>query len=149
MTLPPSDKTDKTDKTPMDGKAAGVDFATLGALSHAKTGNVGPLARHIEAGGYICPATRRFLASHLRSEVKNPPGNRRIYAKICEDARTACHIMFLRRMLGKKRGQIFVMASEEKAKLAFLDLNPDMNLDTLTSILRRSRRRPKGVNKPR
>ncbi len=73
------------------------------------------------------PATRQFLASHLRGEVKNPRGVRRTYSKISEDARVASHIMFLRRVMGTWRGQRFVMASEEKAKNAFLDENPDMN----------------------
>ncbi len=61
MTLPPSDKTDKTDETRFDGKAAAMDFATLDSLSHAMTGNLEPLAKHIEAGGYICQRLGSFL----------------------------------------------------------------------------------------
>lgn len=126
-----------------------VDFSTLDLLSHAMSGNVAPLAKHIEAGGHICPATRQFLASYLRGEVKHPRGNRRTYAKIVQDAQIAGQIMFLRRVLGRSRGERLLLASEEKAKNAFIDLNPEMNSDTLKTILRRAKGRAKRVSKSR
>lgn len=57
------------------------DFATLEPLSHAAMGDPVPLADHIEAEGYICPATRAFIADYLRGDVVKKKGNRRTFAQ--------------------------------------------------------------------
>lgn len=116
-----------------------MDFATLAVLAHAKSGDIRPLAKHIEDGGYICPETRLFLARYLRGKLRYRPGNRRTYSQVEREATLASTILYLRRQMGRETGEGFKLASEYAAIEAYLKLDETANRATLRSLLRRGK----------
>lgn len=59
-----------------------ADIEEVGALLHAESGDLEPLAKYIERGGAIGPETRRFLVAHLRGEIPKRRGLKRTWAQV-------------------------------------------------------------------
>ncbi len=95
---------------------------------HAYSGDAKPLAKHIQAGGELSPCMREFLVSHLRGEIRLGPGRRRTFEQKQRDRNIGEDVRFYQEVLEVSRA---------KAIERYLDDNPDVNRDTLKSILMR------------
>lgn len=110
-----------------------MDIADLGGpLAHAQTGNLEPLARHIESGGPISAGMRAFLAAHLRDQLPKKRGNKRTFSQIEMEARILIELHMI---------QIFERVTANKALDIFLDRQPDLNRETVKGYLRKSKAR--------
>ena len=111
-----------------------MDFSTFDIRLHAESGNMEPLARHIEAGGHLCPGLRKILAAQLRGEMKY---RRRSWAQQRLEDRIVLAVYGIRLMERERIGK----CSEYRAAQIYLDRHPDMNPETLKTYLRNVRRR--------
>jgi len=95
-------------------------------------GEVEPFARFIEDGGELCPEARKFLAEHLRGEIKRQRGNPKVAADMERRMRAVNEI---------RATQFATKCSEYAAVTAYLQRHKAANRDTVRSWLRRSRTR--------
>lgn len=104
-----------------------ADFATEALTSWAQKGDLEPLARHIESGGFIGPTIREFLVAHLRGKILKRPGVKA--TKSAQDYRAAVAMdIWFACVLGGK--------SLYRAQLDYCNRHQTMNLETLKSICR-------------
>lgn len=109
-----------------------MDFSTMDILAHAETGNIEPLARHLEDGGDIGVSMRKFLAAHLRGELDIRPGNKRTLSQIEMECAVCLDIIYKMQMHD---------CSEYRAIEMYLDENPKANRETVRGYLKKQRRR--------
>lgn len=95
----------------------------------AWAGDVEPFARFIEEGGELGLNARKFLAQHLRGEIKRQRGNPRIAADAERRLRAVNQI---------RATQIAMNCSEYAAIKVYLQFNKRANRDTVRSWLKRS-----------
>lgn len=114
--------------------SADVDLALLDLTAHAMSGNLEPLAQHIESGGNLDRPTREFLAAYLRGEIKFKRGNRRTYFQEAKEQRAVSYVRSLRfhyAVLHGSRGSL------ARAVRTFLDKHPEMSEETLKTYMKR------------
>jgi hypothetical protein len=140
------------------------DLAEIEVLMHVESGEIEPLAKHIEKGGGLGPDLRRWLADHLRG--KNHPkkqGVKRLWSQIQLEMRVADHVRYIQneqwlydavekfgveyckeqfadndkyaRFVAENRKPI----TEYRAVKLYLEAHPKMNLDTLRTYLRKAK----------
>jgi hypothetical protein len=115
-----------------------VDLTNIDLVLHAQSGDLRPLADHIENGGAIDGNIRQFLAQYLRGEVQWKPGNKRTWGQVKMESRVIRElqtIAFMMLLEGNEK------VSEYAVKQAFLARNEDMNENTLSGYIKKFKER--------
>ena len=115
------------------------DLATHHVLRALKQGDVEPLARHLEEGGYLCQTLRDFLAASVRREIEYARGNKRTLAQMQKEDKHLLEIALIRADAAAD-GQLI---SEHAAMKKYLERHPEMNEETLKGYVRKSKSRKK------
>lgn len=96
----------------------------------ADSGEFEPLAKHLESGAELTLCMREFLAAHLRGEVRFNRGRRATFAQEQLDRQVSDDVKLYGELLNVTAGE---------ARDRYLDAHPNMNPETLRSILKRHR----------
>ena len=128
-----------------------LDIEEVEILLHAESGEIEPLAKYLESGGALGPDLRKWLADHLRGKHPKKRGKKRLWSQVEREMRAAELVREIQHHRGKfiinlrncfqagmdidelfsaTRGAI----SETAAIKLYLEMDPNMNRETLRTL---------------
>lgn len=108
-----------------------IDLATIGIMLHAESGNLEPLAKHIEAGRPLTPEMRTLAAAVLRGE-RPKPRSKRTWSQIQIEMR---HVRCVRYIQERDA------CSQHRAIEKYLECERGIQRATLRTYLRNAKAR--------
>ena len=134
-----TDRTDETYRTYREYMACGTSFATMEVLYYGVNGDFEAVAKHLENGGVIEEGLRQFLVDVLRGR-KRPANRTRTRDQVERERRIIMQIRVIQHHAAEKGPPL----SDYEAMWKLLDLNPDLNEETVRNYVRKYRARHRG-----
>lgn len=69
-----------------------MNLVDMKVVYAARSGELEPLAKYLEDGGYMTEEIQEFLVAYLRGEIKWKRGNKRTYSQVVRDKRLVFEI---------------------------------------------------------
>lgn len=108
------------------------DLALIKLTAPAYSGDIEPLAKHIETGGNLDGQTRKFLAAFLRGEIKY---SRRKFSQRMKELQVVFEVRNLQKYYAGVNGS---RGSRNRAIVHYLESHDEMKEDTLKDYLKRN-----------
>lgn len=126
-----------------------MDIVLVSILAHAESGDLRPLADHIEGGGNLDDATREFVAAYLRGEIKHVRGNKRTWAQVQKESRVIreLHMIAFQMLLNEQENLSERQVIETYLNRHAEDTKP-LNDNTLRGYVKKFKKRTNGTIVP-